>query len=234
MKYCSLQVKLLRRIPFLRDKQSIIINSVICHIIQTIHQFHEYGNFMFLWKEISERYKEWMKLPSCNNTTIVLIFRSQSWSSRWDAGVSTKYRGATEQFKARAYTARPADDSAWFITHAAFYFNHINEAFNLAACFTSRRCVAYLSYVVDEDFSPVTHETLTPSTASFHSRTGCFPTNTTNPCPFAFIHLWIIIFLFSHPPAVSANNRSSFRPVYTCTLVAASFILRQAKHAPLR
>lgn len=26
----------------------------------------------------------------------------------------------------------------------------------------------------------------------------------------------IIIFSFSHPPAVSANNRTSFRPVYTC------------------
>lgn len=50
--------------------------------------------------------------------------------------------------------ARPADDSARFITHAAFCFNHINEAFNLAACFTSRRCVAYLGSVVDEDFSP--------------------------------------------------------------------------------
>lgn len=49
--------------------------------------------------------------------------------------------------------------------------------------------------------------------------------DTTNPCPLAFIHLSVIIFLFSHPPAVPANNRTSFRPVYTCTLVAASFIL---------
>lgn len=37
---------------------------------------------------------------------------------------------------------RLVDDSLSLITQAAFYFNHINEAFNLTACFTSRRCVA--------------------------------------------------------------------------------------------
>lgn len=44
----------------------------------------------------------------------------------------------------------PANDSLRLITQAAFYFNHINEAFNLTACLTSGRCVASAGFAVDE------------------------------------------------------------------------------------
>lgn len=125
------------------------------------------------------------------------------------------HKGATKQSEDRA---RPADDSARFITHAAFCFNHINEAFNLAACFTSRRCVAYLGSVVDEDFSP--WFPLNPSflpTSSVH----CLPSNLVQRegslLSFHFHPSFVLLFSRSPtPPAVFANNRTSFRAVYTC------------------
>lgn len=134
----------------------------------------------------------------------------------------TSCKGAT-QSNARL-ESRPADDSARFITHAAFCFNHINEAFNLAACFTSCRCVAYLLFVVDENFSPVPRGIpLTPH-APFPSSSNLrhftlvstgFSTNTTNPCPFAFV----FGLLFSDPSIlprcslITAARLGPFTPV---------------------
>lgn len=112
--------------------------------------------------------------------------------------------------KAIRGASKPADDSARFITHAAFCFNHINEAFNLAACFTSRRCVAYLGSVVDEDFSPLNPSFPPPLPSNLVQREGSLLVLSLSSI------FRIIISSFSHHPAVSANNRTSFRPVYTC------------------
>lgn len=44
---------------------------------------------------------------------------------------------SVKRIKKHKYTDRPTNNSPGLIIQAAFYFNHINEAFNLAACLTS-------------------------------------------------------------------------------------------------
>lgn len=179
-----------------------------------------------------------MSLQAKINRSVYVKARAQGWQPQ-----ESWYWSST---RATETGERLPDDSARFITQAAFYFNHINEAFNLAACFTSRRCVAYLGCVVDEDFSalprePLSLSLLTPSFFPFLRATSspAPPPHSHPPSdvprPFTFIHLSVIIFLFSHPPAVSANNRTSFRPrLHLYDRVARVLYLTPPGHAPLR
>lgn len=137
----------------------------------------------------------------------------------------------------KTWRAVPTNDSTWLITQAAFYFNHINEAFNLTARFTSRRCVAPLGSILDENsFSFPPHRCLSRlflsnSTSSALSHTP--PPSTAR----SFLRVgkssatYYILLRFHGEPSRSAyaNNCASFRAVYTCRIVPMCFTgLRRA------
>lgn len=133
-----------------------------------------------------------MSLQAKMNRSVYVKVRAQGWQPQ-----ESWYWSST---RATETGERLPDDSARFITQAAFYFNHINEAFNLAACFTSRRCVAYLGCVVDEDFSALPREPLSlPSHTLLLSLSTCHLLSRPSP---------------AFPPAFRRSSSFHFHPSF--------------------
>lgn len=129
----------------------------------------------------------------------------------------------------KTWRAVPTNDSAWLITQAAFYFNHINEAFNLAARFTSRRCVAPLGSILDENsfsFPPHRFDSSSPTLLPRHPPIPRPPPRHVHSFALAKAARLIIYSYVSteNPPAVptliTAPRLGLFTPVgsYLCVL----------------